>query len=294
MFQGSITALITPFHLDQTIDFESLEKLVLWHLESGTDGFILCGTTGESATLTAAEKLKVLQFVKNIVKSEKPIIFNSGTNNTKETFELTREAKALKADACLVVVPYYNKPTFEGIKQHLEYVSKAQIPIVLYHHPGRTGITLSVAEILDISKIPYISAVKETHQNLKHIKALIEQSTIPILSGDDFLTFQFMEYGSRGTISAFANVAPKAWARWIRCFETDRNKAKTIFEASKELMSAVFLETNPQGIKFALNELGFCKDVLRLPMTSCSLETRLKIKNAIQAIDETRKVTGKV
>ena len=285
MMQGSMVALITPFTKDNAVDYPALKELIQWHIKEGTDAIVCLGTTGESPTINEEERRKIINLSVQTTKKRVPIIVGTGTNDTKKSYELTLQAKHLGADAALVIVPYYSKPSFRGCMAHFQYVAKAGLPIILYHHPGRTGIVLPVEIIEAMAKEKSIMAVKDSTCDLNYVEKLIKRVEVPILSGDDLLTIAMMQMGAKGVISVCANVIAKEIKNIVaRCFAKEFAKAKEEEKVFHPLMKSLSLEVNPQGVKYAVSLLGKCKPFLRLPMIEPLEETKSAINHAMESI----------
>ncbi len=269
MFAGSLVALITPFDEGQ-VDWRTLDELVDFHLQSGTDGIVPCGTTGESPTLDHDEHKKVIERVVKAVKGKVPVIAGTGSNSTAEAIELTAYAKKIGADASLQVCPYYNKPTQPGFYQHFKAIAdEVDLPMVLYNIPGRCGGTgLAPATIEKLADIEQVVAIKEATGSLDMASEIATRCDLTILSGDDSLTLPIASVGGKGVISVVANIVPedvKAMTDLI--LEGDLLQARKwhhkLFELSKSLLG---MATNPIPIKAAMSMLGMASDEMRLPM----------------------------
>lgn len=274
MFQGSIVALVTPMHADGTLDWGSLAKLVEWHIEQGTDAIVAVGTTGESATLDMHEHIEVIRRVVDMVNKRVPVIAGTGANSTSEALELTQGAKNAKADACLLVAPYYNKPTQEGLYLHHAHIAQqVAIPQILYNVPGRTAVDMLPETVARLARLDNIIGIKEATgnlQRLKDIRALVPEEFV-LLSGDDASAVDFMELGGRGEISVTANVAPKQVADMCaKALAGDIAGARAINERIMPLHDNLFLESNPIPVKWALLQMGLIGAGIRLPMTPLS------------------------
>jgi len=286
MFKGSIVALVTPFTKENKIDLEALTKLINWHIDSKTDGIVICGTTGEGPTVSDEEKLLMLKLAIKQAKDKTKIILNSGTNNTDHSAYLTRKAKEMGADGCLAVVPYYNKPMPLGIIRHFEAIADEGLPVILYYHPGRTSITLSIKTFQELQQIKNIVAIKEASGSLDFYKELMNCINITILSGDDHLTLDMMKLGAKGVISVIANIIPKKWKELTElCLKKDFLEAEKINDQHKSLIKAVFSETNPQGIKYAISLLNGCRSFLRLPLIEPDIKNKTLIQNEMKKSD---------
>jgi len=283
MFKGSMVALITPFNEDGYLDESSLKKLINWHIESKTDAIVLSGTTGESPTLLDEEKFKIFAIATKLAKGKTKIIAGTGTYSTEKSKYLTKKAKEIGEDGVLVVVPYYNKPPIEGLIKHFEEIAKINLPIILYHHPGRTGTKLSIDSFIKLQQINEIVAIKEASGSLDIAKNLIEKTRFDVLSGDDPLTVDMIKLGAKGVISVVANIIPKDFKNIVDyCLNKNFIEAKKLFETHKKLIDAMFLETNPICIKYALSLMNKCKASFRLPLIRPSKINSQIIKESIK------------
>jgi 4-hydroxy-tetrahydrodipicolinate synthase len=284
-FTGSIVALVTPFKGDQ-VDEGTLEKLVKWHINQGTHGLVSVGTTGESPTLNHDEHRRVTELVIHHAAGKIPVIAGTGSNSTAEAIELTQHAQQAGADAALVVVPYYNKPTQEGLYAHYKAIHDAcELPLILYNVPGRTVTDLSVATTGALSHLPRIIAVKDATGRVERISQQKQVCTPDFiqLSGDDILALATRIYGAKGCISVTGNVAPRLCADLQEaCNRGDWETAQGIHDRLAPLHDALFLEPNPVPVKYALQRLGLipCEDV-RLPLVVASQKTRDHVDKAL-------------
>jgi 4-hydroxy-tetrahydrodipicolinate synthase len=270
MFTGSMVALVTPFK-NGRVDWSSLEALVEFHIQNGTHGIVPCGTTGESATLSHQEHDEVIRAVIKSVNKRVPVIAGTGSNSTDEAVRLTREAEKSGADGALMISPYYNRPTQEGIYQHYKKVaSEVGIPIIIYNIPGRTGSRIEPETLARLSEIPNIAGVKEATGSVDQAIDVIRLcgDRLAVYSGEDSLIYSLMTLGGKGVISTCANVAPKQTAELTEaCLKGDWEKGRTIQFKLIPLIRALFIETNPIPVKTALALMGKCSGELRLPMT---------------------------
>ena len=271
---GSMVALITPMYENGDVDFDALEKLVNFHIESGTRAIISVGTTGESATLNHDEHIEVMKKTIEYSNGRIPIIAGTGANSTSEAIELTQAAKDINADACLLVTPYYNKPTQEGLYQHYKKIAETvEIDQILYNVPGRTGVDMLVDTVARLANIPNIIGVKDATGDLNVAKSLIEKcpKSFILLSGDDGTAIDFILMGGHGGISVTANVVPmilsKAYEYAIR---GNSEEAKELDLKISCLHSHLFLESNPIPVKWAMHQMGYCQSGIRLPLTKLS------------------------
>lgn len=274
MIRGSLVALVTPMQESGDIDWQALDCLVDWHLECGTHGIVPVGTTGESATLSVAEHHRVIETTVRRVNGRVPVVAGTGANATAEAIELTRHGKSAGADACLVVTPYYNKPTQEGLYRHYSAITDAvDIPLVLYNVPPRTACDMSAATVARLAPNERIIGIKEAcgdADRVKEIRHLVSDDFI-LLSGEDAQTLAMMRYGAVGTISVTANVAPRLMAQFCERFLAgDVERAETIDEELQPIHEVLFVETSPIPTKWALNAMGRIANGIRLPLIQLS------------------------
>ncbi len=281
MFKGSIVAIVTPFK-NGAVDEEKLRELVEFQIEGGTDAIVPCGTTGESSTLDYEEHDRVIQIVVEQVKKRVPVIAGTGSNSTREAIEMTEHAKQLGADGCLLVTPYYNKPTQEGLYLHYKAVAEAvAIPQILYNVPGRTGVNLLPETVARLSVIKNIVAIKEATGSLQQASEILALcgDQIDVLSGDDFITFPMMACGAKGVISVLANIMPKAVASLTDAyFAGDLATARKLHLDTLKISNAMFIESNPVPVKTALGLMGKCSDEVRLPLAPMSAANKAKLE----------------
>ncbi|HEV8077190.1 MAG TPA: 4-hydroxy-tetrahydrodipicolinate synthase [Marinobacter sp.] len=285
MIQGSMVALVTPMNSDNSLDWQSLTRLVDWHLAEGTHAIVTVGTTGESATLDVDEHLAVIRHVVDQVAGRIPVIAGTGANSTSEAVELTAGAKEAGADACLLVTPYYNKPTQEGLFLHHQFIAKAvDIPQLLYNVPGRTAVDMLPQTVLELAKIPNIIGIKEATGDMVRARQLIENAPegFVIISGDDETAVELMLLGGHGDISVTANVLPGELARMCElALEGDAEQARAINNKLMPVHEAMFLEANPIPVKWALAQMGKIGPGIRLPMTPLSAVHHARVKSAL-------------
>jgi 4-hydroxy-tetrahydrodipicolinate synthase len=285
MLQGSLVAMVTPMRSDGEVDEESLERLVEFHVEAGTDGIIAVGTTGESATLDEAEHIHVVRRVVELAAGRIPVIAGTGGNSTTEALRLTRRAHEVGADACLLVVPYYNKPTQEGLYRHFKTVAEAvPLPQILYNVPGRTACDMLPETVRRLSEIPNIVGIKEA-SDLARVRELLERcgETFAVYSGEDAIAMEAILAGGRGVISVTANVAPEQMHEMCRlALAGDRKGAHAVNERLAELHGALFAESNPIPVKWALHEMGLIPPGIRLPLTPLSEAHRARVRRALE------------
>jgi 4-hydroxy-tetrahydrodipicolinate synthase len=286
MFSGSIVALVTPFeHGD--VNYTKFKDLVRYHLENETEGIVVAGTTGESPTLSIEEKSNLIKCAKDVVEEKIPVIAGTGTNNTKTTIELTKMAKETKANGALVVVPYYNKPSQEGIFLHFEAVAKSiDIPIILYNVPSRTGVNASPETIARLSRIKNIVAVKDSTGNLENASKVRGLCDIKILSGEDWLTYPLMTIGATGVIGVAPNIIPREMAKLCKNMQEGKfEQARRLHEYYFDLFKILFIESNPIPIKTAMKLMGMLNGELRLPLCPMSPKNEQKLREVLINLD---------
>lgn len=286
MFQGAMTAIVTPFR-DGRVDEESFRRLIDFQIESGSHGIVPCGTTGESATLTFAEHERVIEICVEQVHGRVPVIAGTGSNNTEEAIRLTAHAKRAGADGALMITPYYNKPTQEGLYLHFKKVAESvDLPIILYNIPGRTAVNMEAATIARLSLIPNIVGVKEASGTMKHATDIIALcgNEFDVLSGEDHLTFPLLCIGGKGVISVASNVVPHDMATLCNHFFAGKfQEARDLYYRLLPLCHALFIETNPIPVKTALAMIGRIRsDELRLPLSPMSATNREKLKGEME------------
>lgn len=287
MFHGSIVALITPFR-NGVFDEGAYRALIAWHLDAGTSGFVPCGTTGEASTLSLDEHKRVVEVCVDSVAGRAPVIAGSGSNATADAIELTRHAHDCGADAALIVTPYYNKPTQEGLFQHFKAIHDAvPLPIVIYNIPARCVVDMSVETMARLAELPNIVGVKDATQDLaRPIRTrLAIGADFCQLSGEDGTALPFLAAGGHGCISVTANVAPALCARMQEAWRNgDVATAVAINDRLMPLHTALFCETNPSPAKYALSVLGKCAAGVRLPLVELSPASRTVVDHALAAI----------
>jgi len=284
MFTGSMVALVTPFK-NGAVDWQSLEALIDFHLQSGTHGIVPCGTTGESATLSHQEHDEVIRAVIKAVNKRIPVIAGTGSNSTDEAVRLTREAEKSGADGALMISPYYNRPTQEGIYQHYKKVASAVgIPIIVYNIPGRTGSKIEPETLARMSEIKNIAGVKEATGSVDQAIDVIRLcgDRLAVYSGEDSLIFSLMALGGKGVISTVANVAPKETAALTEaCLSGNWQKGRELQFKLMPLIRSLFIESNPIPAKTALSLMGKCSSDLRLPLTPMAEGNVQKLKQTM-------------
>jgi 4-hydroxy-tetrahydrodipicolinate synthase len=284
MFQGSITALITPFK-DGAIDETAFKSLVEWQIEQGSHGLVPCGTTGESPTLTHDEHNRVVDLCIDAAAGRVPVIAGTGSNSTAEAIALTQHAKKSGADAALVVTPYYNKPTQDGLYAHFAAINDAvKLPLIIYNIPSRSAVNMTTDTMAKLGKLPMIVGVKDASGDIARVSAmrLLLGSDFCQLSGDDPAALAVMAHGGHGCISVTANVAPRMCAQLQDlCQAGDFSSALALHDRLMVLHTAMFLETNPAPVKYAASLLGMCTGDLRLPMVPVSKDSKERIRAAM-------------
>ena len=289
MFKGSNVALITPFKNDK-LDTENYIKLINFHIENGTNGLVPAGTTGESPTLSHDEHQKVIELCIKEAKGKIPVIAGTGSNSTAEAVELTKHAEKAGADGALVVTPYYNKPTQEGLYQHYKAINdNTSLPIIIYNIPSRCVIDMSVDTMARLFELKNIAGVKDATGDLKRLDQTIEKLGHEFiqLTGEDGLAFEFNKRGGVGIISVTANIAPKLCSDMQRCSKSksdnEMKEAERIDQLLQPLHKSLFLESNPAPVKYAAKLLGLCDDSIRLPLVKIKKETQEEVKKALHS-----------
>ena len=285
MFFGSIPALITPFK-NQKVDYDSLNKIINHLIENGSNGLVPCGTTGESPTLSHEEHKKIIEETIKINDNRVPIIAGTGSNNTAEAIDYTRHAESIGADAGLVVTPYYNKPTQEGLYSHFRSIaSSVKIPIIIYNIPGRSVIDMSIKTMVELAKIDNIVGVKDATNDL--FRPLLTAATMKddfcYLSGEDGTALAFLAQGGQGCISVTANVAPNLCSSLHKAWRNkDIQKAQDINLKLAKLHNALFTESSPGPVKFAASIIGLCSSETRLPLVDIKESTKNIVTNCLK------------
>jgi len=283
-FTGSIVALVTPFKNGQ-VDEPALKSLIEWHIANGTDGLVPCGTTGESATLSHDEHERVVEITIQSAAGRIPVIAGTGSNSTKEAIRLTKSAQQAGADAALLISPYYNKPTQDGLYQHFKAISEAvDIPLFLYNIPGRTAVNILPTTIARIAELENVIGVKEATGDLKQVAETIAAcpKDFIILSGDDFTTLPLLALGGHGVISVVANITPKETAAMVDAwFAGNLEESKRLHYHLLPLTQAMFLETSPIPVKTALSLMGKIDTEMRLPLYQMSNANLGKLKETL-------------
>ena len=288
MFYGSIPALITPF-LNDKVDYNSFERIINFHLENGSNGLVPCGTTGESPTLAHDEHKKVIEECIRVTDKRLPIIAGTGSNNTEEAIDYTNHAEKVGADAALIVTPYYNKPTQDGLYGHFKKISdKTNIPIIIYNIPGRSIVDMSVSTMSELAKIDNIVGVKDATNDL--FRPVLTKNEVKndfcYLSGEDGTALAYLAQGGAGCISVTANVAPKLCSMMhLEWRNKNIEKAQEINQNLSELHQALFIESSPGPVKYAASLLGLCEPDTRLPLVSIKDKTKAIVKNCLNKLN---------
>lgn len=286
MKRGVWTALVTPFITDGLVDYSALERLLEFQIAGGVKGIVPTGTTGESATLSMEEKKEIIRFVVQVVNGRVSVVAGTGANRTDSAIELTRYAKELGVDGVLIVAPYYNKPTQKGLFEHYTKIADTvEIPIFVYNIPSRTGVNITADTLIRLSQHQNIVGVKEASGDMDQVMQIFRDRDPDfwVLSGDDSLNFILCALGSEGVISVLSNLIPKETVSMVDdCFQGNWNQARSKHFHFLNLISALFMETNPIPIKTALHKIGLCSDVLRLPLTSMSDKNQGILKEILQ------------
>jgi len=286
MISGSFVALVTPFNELEKIDFFAFEQLIRWHIAEGTDGLVVAGCTGEGLSLSFEEKCTLFKTAVAVGKGKIQLIATTGTNQTAESALLTKEAKKIGVDGCMAIVPYCNKPTEEGCWLHFNEIAKVDLPLIVYHHPGRTGVRLSVKGLLQICDIPQVVGIKDSSGDFALFNELLRQTDTPLISGDDHLALAQLSIGLKGVVSVVGNVVPKQWKKFIdHALTGDLLEARKDFFDLYELCNAMSLEVNPQCVKFAVSLLGKCEPYMRLPLIEPKIENQQKIRASLRTVE---------
>jgi 4-hydroxy-tetrahydrodipicolinate synthase len=289
MLSGSLVAIVTPMHLDGAIDWPAWERLLARHISAGTSGVVVGGTTGESATLTDAELLALVERARMKLGGRAALIAGAGSSSTAATVERARRLSAAGADALLVVTPAYNKPTQEGLYRHFEAVAAVSaVPIVLYNVPSRTAVDMQPATVARLAKLPRVVAVKEAVPSMERVRELVAQTPgdFTVLSGDDATAAAAVANGAKGVISVTANVMPEAMAQLMAAaLRGERETAQRLDAPLRALHEALFVEGNPIPLKWAMCERGLIEGGLRLPLTGLSEAFHAHVRAALEAAE---------
>ncbi len=287
MFTGLYTALITPFK-NNKIDEDALRNLVEFQIKNGVDGIVPCGTTGESPTLSHDEHNLVIEICVKTANKRVKIIAGTGSNSTSEAIMMTNHAKKIGADGCLIVAPYYNKPTQEGIYQHFKALNECQIPFIIYNIPGRSVIDIKDETLAKISEFKYAIGIKDATGDLARLTTLrpLINKEFSYLSGEDATVVGFNAMGGNGVISVTSNIAPKLCKEVQQaCFNQDYKKALKLQDELMILHNAMFCQTNPIPVKYAASLMNLCKNEIRLPLTEPSNEAKIQVEKALKALN---------
>lgn len=286
MLTGSLVAIVTPMHDDGSLDLNALKKLIDFHVAAGTDGIVVVGTTGESPTVDVEEHCLLIKTTVEHVAKRLPVIAGTGANSTREAIELTQQAKSLGADACLLVAPYYNKPTQEGLYQHFSAVAHAvDIPQIIYNVPGRTGCDIQNDTVVRLSAIPNIVGIKDATGGIERGTALLLSvpEDFAVYSGDDATSMSLMLLGGHGVISVTANVAPAQMHEMcVKAMAGDAKGARAINARLFGLHQKLFLEANPIPVKWVLQQMGHIQTGIRLPMVNLSQQFHATMREAMK------------
>jgi 4-hydroxy-tetrahydrodipicolinate synthase len=284
------TAMVTPFQENGDIDFEAVERLIEYLLANGTDSIVVCGTTGESPTLSTEEKLQLIRFTVEKVNKRVPVIAGTGSNNTKQTIELTKKIESLGVDGVMLVAPYYNKPNQKGLYAHFEAVAEeTTLPIVVYNVPGRTSSNIEAATTIALSKIPNIQVVKEASGNLDQISEILANTHDKFLvySGDDALTLPLLAIGGRGVISVASHIVGNEMQAMIQAFEEGRHAfAAKMHQTLLPLFKQLFKNPNPVPIKYAMSKVGFHIEKVRLPLVEMTDEAKQEFDHVWEQVKQ--------
>ncbi|MGN0654852.1 MAG: 4-hydroxy-tetrahydrodipicolinate synthase [Oscillospiraceae bacterium] len=287
IFTGAGVAIVTPMNTDGSIDFETFGKLIDFQIENGTDAIVVCGTTGESSTMSDEEHKETIRYCVERVNKRVPVIAGTGSNDTAYAVQLSKEAEILGADAVLVVSPYYNKTSQNGLIKHFTTIADAiNIPVMLYNIPGRTGVNIAIDTFVELSKHENIVAVKEAGGNMDYFAKIIEAcgDNLDVYSGDDGMTVPVMSIGGKGVISVLSNVMPKETHELCQlCLDNNFAEAGKLQIKYLGLINALFCDVNPIPVKEALALMGICKNTMRLPLCPTSEANIAKISSAMKA-----------
>ncbi len=289
MFEGTATAIITPFDEELNVDFNSLKKFVGFQIENGVNALVVLGTTGEAPTISIDERKKIIELVVTETNGKIPVIVGTGTNDTKKVVELNKIAEELKADGLLIVNPYYNKGTQSSLVEHYKFIAeKTSLPIILYNVPSRTSMNVLPETALKIHQsCPNVIGIKEASGDISQIAKLISMKPDDFLvySGNDDQAFPLIALGGKGVISVLSNVYPKECVNLTKALlNEDLKLAREINNELMKMMNLLFVETNPEPVKFAVSQLGLCKNILRLPLTSISPNSINLIKSEMEKL----------
>ena len=286
IFEGSGVAIVTPFN-DNGVDYTKLKELLEWHIQEGTDAIVICGTTGEATTMTDSEKKETIKFTVDVVNKRIPVIAGTGSNNTSTAIEMSKYAESVGVDALLVITPYYNKTNSRGLFKHFEAINNSvKTPIILYNVPGRTGMNVTPNDLLELSSLSNIVAIKEASGNISQvakIKALLKDK-IDIYSGNDDQIVPILSLGGKGVISVLANVIPNKVHEMVKSYlEGNVSDSLNLQLEYLNLCNALFIETNPIPVKVALNMMGKNVGPLRLPLYDMDAKNEKILENTLKS-----------
>jgi len=283
MFKGSYVALVTPFENGKGNE-EVFRDLIEFHIENGTDGLVPCGCTGEAATLTMEEQKALVDIAVETCNKRIPVVAGTGSNNTREAAELTSYAKKAGCDGALIITPYYNKPTPEGQYRHYaEIAKKADIPIMLYNVPSRTGISLLPSTVARLAKVDNIVAIKEAAGSVQQVMDILSLCDITVMSGDDAMTLPFMSVGAKGVVSVVANIIPRKVHDLVKSFlDGNIENSRKIHYEILPLCKAMFIETNPIPVKTSASMMGLVREEWRLPLCEMGSDNKAKLEKVLK------------
>lgn len=287
--KGMGVALVTPFKADKSIDFDALGRIVEYQIQNGVDYLVVLGTTSENPTLSTDEREAIKDFVADRVAGRVPMVLGVGGNNTAAVVREAREVDTQRFRAILSVVPYYNKPSQEGIYQHYKAIAEASpLPVILYNVPGRTGVNMTAETTLRLAaEFPHIIAIKEASGNMVQVDEIIKHKPddFMVISGDDAVTFPLITLGAVGVISVIGNAFPREFSRMVRlALAGDYAAARTIHHRFNDLFGLLFVDGNPAGVKCVLNAMGYCENELRLPLVPTRITTYEKIRHVLDTL----------
>lgn len=286
-FEGAFTALVTPFGVNGRIDEAAFRRLVRWQIDEGIDGLVICGTTGESATLSAQEKLHLFQVAMDEARGQVPIVAGTGSNNTASSVELTHAAAELGVDGVLAVAPYYNKPNQEGLFAHFSAIAQVGVPVMLYNVPGRTVISMTAQTVARLAELPNVVSIKEASADLSldsEMMALTsDKPDFTYLSGDDFTTLPFLALGGHGCVSVVSNVAPAlVHALWDKARRGELEEARALHHQVHRLAKLCFCDSNPAPTKWMLSLMDHCRPDVRMPMLVPAPEIQERLREGLR------------
>lgn len=286
MFKGAITAIVTPFNEDLSINYDKLKELLEFQIENNIQGIVVCGTTGESSTLTTEERKSIIKFTVEVVNKRIPVIAGTGTNDTKYSIELSKYAESVNVDGLLLVTPYYNKCTQDGLYEHFKSIAEnVKTPIILYNVPSRTGVNIQPETVVKLSKIDNIVGIKEASSDLSQIAKILSSvdNNFSVYSGNDDQILPILSLGGKGVISVISNILPKETQSLCdNYFDNNLDKAKNIQLKYLKLMNNMFIEVNPIPIKECMNILGYKVGSTRLPLTDMKESNKIILKETLK------------